>query len=119
MNNDTMKTNKNLRLKKLVWEGLRGRRAITTHLTTSLCNLGKLMTDKAYMDGFKTVKAYSRSKKLATKILKNKAKQDIESMLTQTYIRRLRAYFGGYRKICKDKKHKGQRAKKILLNIDN
>ena len=74
MNNATMIRNKNIRLRKLVLEGLRGRRALTTHLATSLCNLGKLLTDKAYMDGFKTVKAYSRSKKLATKILKNKAR---------------------------------------------
>jgi bacterioferritin (cytochrome b1) len=119
MNYATMKSNKKIRLKRLVLEGLRGRRAITTHLTTALCNLGNLLTDKAYMDAFKTVRAYSTSKKLATKILKNKARQDIESILTQTHIRRLRSYFGGYRKICKDKKHKGQRAKKIMLNIDN
>lgn len=38
-------------------------------------------------------------------------------MLTQTYIRRLRLAFGTYRKVCKDKKYMGQRAKKILHNV--
>ena len=50
----------------MVWEGLTGRRSITTHLATALCNLEKLMIDKAKMDGFKTVKSYSVSKKLAS-----------------------------------------------------
>lgn len=115
--NKTMKINKNIRLKRMVIDGLRGRRGLTTHLATALCNLGKLLTDKAKMDGLKAVKSYANSKKLATTQLKGKAKLDIESILTQTYLRRVRKAFGTYRKICKDKKHKGQRAKKILSNV--
>jgi hypothetical protein len=61
-----MMKNKKWRLKKMVWEGLTGRRLITTHLSTALCNLEKLMIDKAKMDGFKTVKSFSISKKLAS-----------------------------------------------------
>jgi len=66
MANVTMKRNKEIRLKRMVWEGILGRRGITTHLSTALCNLGKLLTDKAKMDGFKTVRSYSVSKKLTT-----------------------------------------------------
>ena len=66
----------------MVWEGITGRRALTTHLSEALSNVAKLLTDKAKMDGFKAVKSYSVSKKLATTMFKGKAKLDIQSMLS-------------------------------------
>ena len=101
----------------MVWQGITGRRGLTTHLSEALSNLVKLMNDKNKMDGFKTVKSYSLSHHMVSINGKSKAKLDIESMLTQTYIRRLRLAFGTYRKVCKVKKHNGQRAKKILSNV--
>ena len=48
---------------------------------------------------------------------KSKAKEDIASMLTQAYLKRLRVYFCRYAKIAKEKKYNGQKAKKIILNL--
>jgi hypothetical protein len=117
MANVTMKRNKAIRLKRMVFEGIIGRRGLTTHLMEALSNVVKLLTDKNKMDGFKTVKSYAISYHLTSTNGKAKAKLDIQSMLTQTYIRRLRLAFGTYRKVCKDKKYTGQRAKKILSNV--
>ena len=91
----------------MVFEGITGRRVLTTHLSEALSNLVKLMNDKNKMDGFKTVKSYSLSYFMTSTNHKAKAKLDIESMLTQTYIRRIRLAFGTYRKVCKVKKHTG------------
>jgi len=91
----------------MVWVGITGRRGLTTHLSEALSNLVKLMNDKNKMDGFKTVKSYSLSYHMVSTRGKAKAKLDIESILTQTYIRRIRLAFGTYRKVCKDKKYKG------------
>ena len=115
----TAKRDKALRLKKLVWAGLRSRRRITTDLSTTISNLEKLLRDKSYMDAFKTVKSYSTSKKLASANLKRKARDDIASMLTQTYIARLRRYFGKYRDAVKQKRNNGRVAKKVMLKVAN
>lgn len=116
-NFETMKSNKSLRLKRMVWKGILGRRSITTRLSTTISNLEKLFRDKMYMETFKTVKTYAVSQKLVHRNQKSKAKDDIASMLTQAYLKRLRVYFGRYREIAKAKKHRGHQAKKIILNL--
>jgi len=112
-----MTRNKSIRLKKLVWKGILGRRSITARLSTAISNLEKLFRDKSYMETFKTVKTYSISKKLVQSTQKSKAKENITSLLTQAYIRRLRVYFGRYSKIAKAKKNNGHLVKKIMLNV--
>lgn len=77
MSNATMKKNKDIRLKRMVWNGILGRRGITTSLSETLSNLVKLMTDKNKMDGFKTVKSYAISRHHASTNLKGRAKLDI------------------------------------------
>jgi len=72
-----MKLNKAIRLKKMVWEGILGRRKITNHLTSSLCNLERLFLDKGRIEAFRTLLSYSNSKKHASKILKHRALMDI------------------------------------------
>ena len=103
----------------MVWAGLRSRRRITTNLSTTISNLEQLLRDKSYMDAFKSIKSFSVSKKLASANLKQKARDDIVSMLTQTYIARLRRYFGKYRDVVKQKRNNGRVAKKVILKIAN
>ena len=116
-NFETMERNKSIRLKRLVWNGIRARRSITARLSTGISNLEKLFRDKAYMETFKTVKSYSTSRKLVSANRKSQAKVDIASLLAQIHLRRLRRHFCRYQKIAKDKKHRGHQAKKILLNL--
>jgi hypothetical protein len=77
MANVTMKRNKAIRLKRMVFEGIVGRRGLTTHLSEALSNVVKLLTDKNKMDGFKTVKSYAISYHLTSTNGKAKAKLDI------------------------------------------
>ena len=62
-----MERNKAIRLKKLVWTGLRARRSITARLSTGISNLEKLFRDRNSMQSFKTIKSYATSKKLVAK----------------------------------------------------
>ena len=75
--------NKNVRLKRMVWCGLTGRRYITTYLVTSLSNLERLFRERAFAVAFKSIKAFSRSKKLTISKNRDKATRDVESMLTK------------------------------------
>jgi len=69
-NFEIAKRDKAIRLKKMVWAGLRSRRRITTDLSTTISNLEQLLRDKSYMDAFKSIKSFSVSKKLASANLK-------------------------------------------------
>lgn len=47
-----MKLDKELRLKRMVWDGILSRRKITTHLSTSMCNLEQMLLDKGRIEAF-------------------------------------------------------------------
>ena len=118
-NFEIARRDKAIRLKKMVWAGLRSRRRITTDLSTTISNLEQLLREKGHMNAFKSIKSFSISKKLASANLKQKARDDIASILTQTYIARLRRYFGRYRDVVKQKRNNGRVAKKVILKIAN
>jgi hypothetical protein len=54
----------------MVWDTLMVRRAIHTDLATSVSNLEKLFRDKNYIETFKTLQAFSASKKVACRHFK-------------------------------------------------
>ena len=111
--------NNAFRLKRMVWCGLTGRRYITTWLTKSLSNLERLFRERSFANAFKRIQTVSRSKKVTIARNRVKARRDVESMLTKTYIERLRRYFCRWRGSNKDKNFRSQHVRKIMHKIAN
>ena len=118
-NFEVMQANKRYRLKVVVWEALSFRRGAAQDITQTLSNLERLMRTKAYQDSFNIVRAYTRSKDHASKILKTRAAHDIASRLSYIHDTSLKGYFTRYKLIVLQKRMRAQHAMKIMLKIDN
>lgn len=71
-----------------------------------------------YSDAFNVIKSYSTSKKLASRIMKNRAACDIASRLSYIHDTKLRGYFIKYKLIVLGKRMRAQHVKKIMLKIE-
>jgi len=114
-----MATNHKTKIMRAVWDGILKRREITKKLATSLCNFENMLLVKSKIEAMLTLVSYSRSKKYASRILKNKAVLDVLSILTQRHTEILKRYFGRYRAKAKEKHIRRSKCKVALLKIEN
>ena len=114
-----MRANKAFRVKRRVVEALRVRHEIRYDVVNTISNLEKMMRDKAYIESFRILRSFATSKALVSGKSKNKATVDVGSILTQLHEKRLRKYFGRFRKKAKEKSVRQTHVMKILKKIDN
>jgi hypothetical protein len=103
----------------MAWEGLSFRRGAAKDMTKSLSRFEIFMLTKLKSDAFKVINSYSTSKKLASKINKNRAILDMASKLSYVHDTKLRGYFIKYKLVVLEKRMRATHVKKIMLKIEN
>lgn len=106
--------NYRIRMKRKVFEVIQWKQAVNYDMAKAVGHLEYFMRTKMQDDAFKDIKSYSRSKKLATSVLKRRAALDTISILTQRHEWMTRAYFGRYKKHVFEIKQRQRRLKAIF-----
>lgn len=107
-----------IRVKKMIFEGLQWKRAINKDMAKVVGNLEYFMRTKMLDDSFKDIKSFYLSKKLATDRFKRRACYDIYSFLNQRHEKISRMYFHRYWHGVFDKKYRKARLKIIFGKIN-
>jgi len=104
-----MRKNKDLRLKIMVMDALKFRRATAFDFSKGMSMLESFLRAKVYQDALLTIRTYSRSKKLKKNKSWKRGFEDMMSILTDYHFTRLRRYFTKYKNIVKKKSMRDKR----------
>lgn len=82
--------------------------------TSGLSNLEKMMRDKTYGEGFKTVRSFAVSKGLVFANCKTKGAEDLFNMVKQQYNKRIRVEFQRYKNKCMTDEEKREKLRTMI-----